>query len=471
MKKIYAILLSIAILSSALGASALTDNQTLRNKYLRLLREKENEKYGRPVYHFTPQKNWMNDPNGLVYDHGVWHMFFQWDPEGITTGRRAWGHAVSSDLVHWEELGTALPREEYDMYSGSAAMDVPNTLGLNTPEQATMLIAVTEFLNGQCIYYSTDGGSSFRKLTEEPVIPFRGGTDRDPRLFWYAPGKYWLMLYYTEHPDRTETPGYVFYRSHDLKSWERLSLIPGCYECPDIRELPIEGSKEKRWTVLCGNMDHIVGTFDGKTFTPTQDRDRTMRSYSNYASQTWSDAPGGRVVQISWMRCPILPERPWSQQMSIPVELSLRETPGGFRLLRYPVKETETLWRETLEFGPQTLVPGKNIFEGIEGKALDIEIEFEYSPFVYFVNLETPNGTVSVLGQEPVLKYNDFYQPLEPRKTVTLRALTDTDSVEFFANGGEAYMPLATRANGKRIGLTVHAPVQLRRARVSIIAK
>ncbi|MBO4548817.1 MAG: glycoside hydrolase family 32 protein [Abditibacteriota bacterium] len=468
MKLLSMIIMSAVLLSAAVCAAALTDNQ--RAELKRLAIQKADEKYRRPVYHFTPRKNWMNDPNGLVYCNGVWHMFFQYDPEGLTTGKRAWGHAVSEDLVRWKELGVALPREKYDMYSGTAAMDTPNTLGLNTPEHTAMLIAVTEFLNGQCIYYSTDGGETFNKLQEEPVIPLKGATDRDPKLFWYDEGRYWVMVYYCENAAKTHRPGYIFYRSKDLRSWEKLSLLAGGYECPDIREIPVEGSDSKRWTVLCGNTDYIVGDFDGTAFTPSQDKDRTLRPFANYASQTWSDAPGGRVVQISWMRCPI-EDRPWTQQMSFPVELTLKETDKGCRLLRNPVKEIEKMWQDTVEFGPQTLVPGKNLFEGIEGEALDIEIEFEYDPFVYFVNLETPNGTASISGIEPAAGYNNLQQHLSPCDTITLRVLTDTDSIEIFANGGEAYLPCYAKAHGNKINLSVHAPVRLKRARVSKIMR
>ncbi len=467
------LLLSAAVFfccALAWGAGPTEQQKDTLRQIIRERRAMEEAQAGdRPVYHFTPRKNWMNDPNGLVYADGIWHMFFQYDPRGKYGSQKAWGHAVSADLVRWKELEVALPKKEYNMYSGTAALDIPNTLGKNTPEHTAMIIAVTEFLNGQCIYYSADGGVTFNKMQEEPVIPLKGSSNRDPKLFWYDKGRYWVMAYYSEAPEVAPVPSYVFYRSEDLKNWEYMTYVPGCYECPDVRQIPVEGASETKWTVLCGNMDYMVGDFDGRRFIPSQKKDRTLRMYGNYASQTWSDAPGGRVVQISWMPSPTEEQRPFSQQMGFPVDLTLRKTEDGCRLIHRPVKEIEKLWRKTYEFGPSLLEPGKNLFEGIEGTALDIEIEFEYDPFVYFVNLNTPNGTVQCTGIEPAVKAMGQIQYADPGKTMKLRVLTDTDSMEIFGNDGEIYMPFIAKTRDRRLSLDVHLPVKLIRARVSVM--
>ncbi|MBQ9359181.1 MAG: hypothetical protein IJT95_06520, partial [Abditibacteriota bacterium] len=188
-------------------------------------------------------------------------------------------------------------------------------------------------------------------------------------------------------------------------------------------------------------------------------------------SQTWSDAPGGRVVQISWMPSPTEEQRPFSQQMGFPVDLTLRKTEDGCRLIHRPVKEIEKLWRKTYEFGPTLLEPGKNLFEGIDGTALDIEIEFEYDPFVYFVNLNTPNGAVQCAGIEPAVKAMGQIQYADPGKTMKLRVLTDTDSMEIFGNDGEIYMPFIAKTRDRRLSLDVHLPVKLIRARVSVMGR
>ncbi|MBR4748280.1 MAG: glycoside hydrolase family 32 protein [Abditibacteriota bacterium] len=426
----------------------------------------------RPIFHFTPQKNWMNDPNGLVYDRGVWHMFFQYDPISKSSGRRAWGHAVSRDLVRWQELDVALMPDKYEMYSGSGAMDIPNTLGLNTPGRTTMLLAVSEFYNGMCIYYSVDGGNTFAKLGDRTLIPSPDGPDRDPKLFYYDEGKYWVTMFYGEQHARSGVPGYVFFRSRDLLDWEYMSEVPSNYECPDMRLLPVEGSDEKKWTILAGNTDTLVGDFDGRSFAPCQPKDKSLRVYMNYAPQTWSDAPGGRVIQQNWLTGPVDPDTPWTQQMAFPTDLSLRKTPEGYKLLHSPVPEIKSLWQKTFDFGPGELKSGRTgLFDNIEGKALDIEYEYVHAPFSCIV-LQTPNGSMEHLGFEPCVRLNNRWETCRLTKdgTMKVRVLIDTDSIEVFAGEGEVYMCFTAARGSAPLALFNHGkPAQLVRARVSLI--
>ncbi|MBP5273502.1 MAG: glycoside hydrolase family 32 protein [Abditibacteriota bacterium] len=390
----------------------------------------------------------MNDPNGLVYDNGTWHMFFQYDPVSKSSGRRAWGHAVSGDLVHWKELGVALMPGEYEMYSGSGAMDKPNTLGLNTPEHTAMLLAVSEYLNGMCIYYSTDGGNSFEKLGGRTLIPCAGAPDRDPKLFYWEEGRYWIMMFYAELHARSGIPGYVFYRSANLTDWEYMSEAPSFYECPDMRLLPVEGSEEKKWAILAGNTDTQAGDFDGKTFTPCGEKDKSLRVYNNYAPQTWNGAPGGRVIQENWLTGPVDPDTEWTQQMAFPVELSLRKTEKGYKLLHRPVPEIEKLWKKTVTVTGAVLKPGENtLFKNAAGKAFDLEYEYKYVPGAVLL-VRTPCGVIEHPGFEPGVRYNNRWETcrLTDDGTMKVRILIDTNSIEIFGGMDEVYMCFTQKA-------------------------
>ncbi|MBP5274499.1 MAG: hypothetical protein ILO36_06150 [Abditibacteriota bacterium] len=174
---------------------------------------------------------------------------------------------------------------------------------------------------------------------------------------------------------------------------------------------------------------------------------------------------------LAWGAGPTEEQRPFSQQMGFPVDLTLKKTEDGYKLIHRPVKEIEKLWKQTYEFGPAVLEPGKNLFEGIEGTAMDIEIEFEYDPFVYFLNINTPNGAVQCTGIEPAVKALGQIQFADIGKTMKLRILTDTDSMEIFGNDGGIYMPFISKARGSKLSLDVHLPVKLIRARVSVIGR
>jgi len=244
----------------------------------------------RPKYHYTPARNWMNDPNGLVYHDGEYHLFYQYNPEGNTWGHMSWGHAVSTDLVHWKELPLAIPEDDEAMiFSGSAVVDHQNTTGFGTKENPAMVAVYTMAMNdgsgkqAQGIAYSLDNGRSWTKYEGNPVLDIDSREFRDPKVQWYEPTQSWLMTVSksTEHK-------VAFYSSKDLKHWTHLSdfgpagATGGVWECPDLFQLPVEGRNgEKKW-VLVVNLNpggiaggsaaqYFVGDFDGTTFTPDDD--------------------------------------------------------------------------------------------------------------------------------------------------------------------------------------------------------
>lgn len=306
----------------------------------------------RPQFHFTAREHWINDPNGLVYFDGEYHLYFQHTPGSMVHGRTTWGHAVSTDLVHWKQLHTAaLDVDDTGwMWSGSAAVDHGNTGGFRDGEEPPLIAFYTaggeRMFPGrrciQCIAYSNDRGRTWTKYAGNPVIGHIRAENRDPKVVWHAPTARWVMTLFMDDND------YALFASPDLKSWTHLQdlTLPGVSECPDFFELPVDGDPSKtRWVFWGASGGYLLGRFDGRTYTPETDVLQAEQGANGYAAQTWSDVPAedGRRVQISWMRNGRYPAMPFNQQMSFPVELTLRTLPEGIRLCREPVAEIETL--------------------------------------------------------------------------------------------------------------------------------
>ena len=299
----------------------------------------------RPQFHFTAQEGWLNDPNGLVYFDGEYHLFYQFDTD--LAGRdssKIWGHAVSTDLVHWHQLGNALePDALGPIWSGSAVVDWDNTAGLGSPGKPAMIAFYTaaggrsSASQGrsftQCLAYSVDRGRTWTKYAQNPVLPHVAGENRDPKVVWYAPTRHWVMALYL---DRDQ---FGLFSSPDLKTWTQTQTLtlPGSGECPDFFSIPVAGTKEHRWVFMSANDHYLVGAFDGKTFAPETPLLRGDAGASFYAAQTFSDIPArdGRRVQIAWMRGGDYPGMPFTQQMSFPCTLTLHSTPDGPRLYRW----------------------------------------------------------------------------------------------------------------------------------------
>jgi fructan beta-fructosidase len=295
----------------------------------------------RPQFHFTSRRGWLNDPNGLVYYKGQWHLFYQHNPYGWAWGNMHWGHAVSNDLLHWQEQPIALYPQRYGdfAFSGSAVIDNANTAGFKTGSEDMLVAAYTSTGRGECIVYSDDGGRTWTKYEHNPVVKHRG---RDPKLLWHAPTKRWVMALYTEADGKQWI---AFYTSPDLKKWEFASRIEGFYECPDLFELPVlgkPGEKASLWVLYGADGKYLLGAFDGRMFKPIGPKQQLW--YGNfYAAQTYSNAPDNRRVQIGWARGVEFHGMPFNQQMTIPVELRLRQFGNQIRMTATPVAELEKL--------------------------------------------------------------------------------------------------------------------------------
>ncbi len=313
----------------------------------------------RPLYHFTPAANWINDPNGLVYYAGEYHLFYQYHPDSTLWGPMHWGHAVSSDLVQWEELPIALyPDELGAIFSGSAVIDWHDTAGFG--KEAMVAIFTHDHPTGQSqsIAYSHDNGRTWTKYASNPVIETQPNEKdfRDPKVFWYGEkdGGHWVMLL-------AVADSIWFYTSPDLKTWtfssefgEDAGSHAGVWETPDLFALPIEGSSERRWVLTVGIgagaqvteqcTQYFVGDFDGRSFVNINPPETILRADGGpdfYAAQGWNDAPDGRKIWIAWMNNWIyareIPTGTWRGLMSLPREVALCRTAEGIRLTQKPV--------------------------------------------------------------------------------------------------------------------------------------
>ncbi len=396
----------------------------------------------RPQFHFSPARNWMNDPNGLVYFQGEYHMFFQYNPFNCTSCWKHWGHAVSTDLVHWTQLPVALyPDHLGEAWSGSAAVDWNNTAGFQTGAEPVLVALYTSqgydlgLKAAQSLAYSLDHGRVWHKYVGNPVLC---DLDRDPRIFWHKPTGKWVMALF-------QSPGIAFYNSPDLKTWTKLSYIDGFSECPELFEIPVDNDPGRtKWILHGGAGKYMIGTFDGVTFTPETEKLTLDWGNTLYALQTWNDAPDRRRIQLAWAHSDTfdepLPGNPFSQFMAIPVDLSLRTGPEGLRLYRQPVKEIQTLYRKTHQLGPLVLKPNENPLANIPGEFFDIELTMENpsTDQIHF-QLHGQNITYDVRNQQ--LTALGCSAPLAPiAGRVSLRFLVDRCIIEIFGNDGQVSM-------------------------------
>ena len=392
----------------------------------------------RPQFHFSQKLGWNNDPNGMVYYDGQWHLFFQHNPYGWKWGNMHWGHAVSDDLVHWQQLPIAIYNKRRGDYafSGGAVVDKNNTAGWQQGDKPPIVASWTSTGRGECLAYSNDRGRTFTEYKENPVVKHSG---RDPKIIWYEPGGHWVMVVYNE--SKEEGRAIDFYSSPDMKQWTFESKLKGYYECPELFQLPVDGdAKDSRWVVLAADAQYALGSFDGKTFTPTHENKHRLHYGNYYASQTFSNAPDERRIQIGWATIP-MPAMPFNQTFSFPHELSLRTTPDGVRLFAEPVREIELLHKSsTKQQVDRELVPGKPI-EVPAAELMDIEAVFQL-------------GTATAVGLEigdarivyDVAKGQLDGAPLQPIDgKVSIRVLVDRPMFEIIGNQGRVYITKARK--------------------------
>lgn len=474
------VLLSIAVFASPSGQDPAKSGQpTYREPY-------------RPQFHFTPARNWMNDPNGLVWFDGEYHLFYQHNPFGNTWGHMSWGHAVSPDLVRWDRLPVAIPEADGIMaFSGSAVVDWKNTSGFGRGGQPPLVAVYTghrEKNQSQFLAYSTDRGRSWTRYAGNPVLDVGKADFRDPKVFWYEPERKWVMALALAKEHKI-----AFYASPDLKKWTHLSdfgpaaAVGGVWECPDLFELPVDGdAKNTRWVLIVSlnpggaaggsGMQYFVGRFDGTRFTAEDpppsaakgDAQPLWADYGKdfYAAVSWSDVPprDGRRIWIGWMNnwdyANQIPTTPWRSAQSLPRALSLRSTPDGVRLVQQPVDELRTLRGGRRQIGPRDIPAGTTPLDadGITGKAMEIVAELEAGGASGLgLKVRTGKGEETVIGIDPKTRrlfvdrtrsgQVNFHKSFSGRQTapirldqgrVRLHVFVDWSSVEVFADDGAA---------------------------------
>lgn len=414
-----------------------------------------NELY-RPQFHFTPVKNWHNDPNGLVWYKGEYHMFYQYNPKGNEWGFMHWGHAISKDLVHWEHLPIALYPDDNSedkvkctAFSGSAIVDDNNLLGVQKGEEKTIVAFYTSQHCGQRIAYSNDKGRTWTKYSGNPIIPLDEKDDaRDPKVIWHEPTNKWVMALYRKSGEDDKTRGVSFYTSENLVDWTWKSHIVGFFECPDLVEFRVTNRPdETKWVLFDGDGSYIMGQFNGEEFTPESGKLKSDHGKNYYATQTWSNIPeeDGRTIQIAWMKGGKFPDMPFNGQMTFPSELNITKFSTGYKLVRKPVKEIEVLHGKHYKWSDKNLIPGinQNIVKKAEGDCLHIVGDFDLKTSEKFgfmlrkgkkdpgteILYNVKRGTLSILGQSvPLMPVNNKIQ---------LEILLDRASIEIYANGGQ----------------------------------
>jgi len=420
----------------------------------------------RPQLHFSPARGWNNDPNGLVFYNGEYHLFFQHNPYGVNWGNMHWGQAVSKDLVHWAEVGEALyPDELGPMFSGSAVVDHDNTSGFGKEGKAPLVLIYTAAGNPatQCIAHSLDG-RTFTKYEGNPVVKNITGGNRDPKVFWHAPTRRWVMALYVGRPDKLHTVQLL--SSPNLREWSELSAVKGdqggghyLYECPDLFELPLAGTAERRWVLFGADGQYALGAFDGTTFKPEAERLKGHCGTACYAAQTFSDMPDGRRVLIGWLRAPA-PDMPFNQCMSLPQELGLVKTAEGLRLTHAPVKELLALRGRTQVFGPVELAAGAaNPLAGFEAGEIELRLACDVSAdAVVTIDLRGVAVRYDAAKQELTMAKHTAPWPVKDGQ-LGLIVYVDRTCVEVFSQDGLHYAAVAAipDADEKDVSLAVES--------------
>lgn len=441
-----------------------------------------NKETFRPVYHHTPAYGWMNDPNGMFYKDGVYHLFFQYNPYGSVWGNMHWGHSTSSDLIHWNFEGVSIVPDAWGaIFSGSCVVDHNNTAGFGKDAVIAFYTSAKSTpwgdVQSESMAYSLDNGKTFVKYAGNPIITSLEKDFRDPKVFWYAPGKHWVMILAVgQHME--------LYSSVNLKDWKKESEFGkmqgahgGVWECPDLIELPVEGSREKKWVLICNinpggpfggsAAQYFVGSFDGKTFvneSPVQTKWMDWGK-DNYATVTWNNAPDGRCIALGWMSnwqyANNVPTRQYRSANTIARDLTLYKAGGEFYLKSTPSREMKQARGEKVSV-PSFKVTDSYKIESLlkdNNGAYEIEMEIQVADASKIsLNLQNEKGEqvsmyYDLLRKQFVMNRsksgkvdfsNDFpavtAAPVHAGKTLRLRLFVDRSSIEAFGEDGKFVM-------------------------------
>lgn len=436
----------------------------------------------RPVYHHTPVYGWMNDPNGMFYKDGVYHLYFQYNPYGSMWGNMTWGHSTSTDLVHWTDEGTPIVADAWGtIFSGSCVVDKDNTAGFGKGAVIAFYTSAKPSpwgdVQSQSMAYSLDNGKTFTKYEHNPILTSSERDFRDPKVFWYAPGKHWVMMLAVGQEIQ-------IYSSPNLKDWKKESSFGtmqgahgGVWECPDLVEVPVEGTKEKKWVLICNinpggpfggsATQYFVGHFDGKVFvneSPTLTKWMDWGK-DNYATVTWSNAPAGRCIALGWMSnwqyANNVPTTQYRSTNTIARDLTLYKVDEELYLRSKPSAEIEKARGKKINL-PAFKVSGIHEVESLltdnnGAYELDMIIENAGSSKIAFSLVNGKGEKVSmyydVVRKQFVMDRSvsgvvDFSRdfpavtvaPVDNTDTIHLRLFVDRSSIEAFGEDGKFVM-------------------------------
>lgn len=441
-----------------------------------------NKEMFRPVYHHTPVYGWMNDPNGMFYKDGVYHLYFQYNPYGSVWGNMHWGHSTSTDLMHWNFEGCAIVPDAWGaIFSGSCVVDHNNTAGFGKGAVVAFYTSAKATpwgdVQSQSMAYSLDNGKTFTKYEGNPILTSSEKDFRDPKVFWYAPGKHWvMMLAVGQHME--------IYSSVNLKEWKKESEFGamqgahgGVWECPDLVEIPVEGTREKKWVLICNlnpggpfggsAAQYFVGSFDGKKFvneSPTQTKWMDWGK-DNYATVTWNNAPDGRCIALGWMSnwqyANNVPTRQYRSANTLARDLTLYREGQELYLKSTPSSEVKKAR------GKKVSIPSFKVSEKHEMVNLFEEKQGAYEVEIVIQNAGASKIAFSLLNDkgEKVSMYYDLNRkqfvmdrsesgkvdfskdfpavtvaPVNVDKELTLRLFVDRSSIEAFGEDGKFVM-------------------------------
>lgn len=486
----------------------------------------ENMEQYRPLFHFTPEKMWMNDPNGMVYYDGEYHLFYQYYPDSTVWGPMHWGHAVSEDLVQWKHLPIALyPDSLGYIFSGSAVVDHQNTSGLKTGEHDPLVAIYTYHdaekekkglvdFQTQGIAYSNDRGRTWTKYDKNPVLPNPGIRDfRDPKVFWHEETNSWIMVLAVQ--DRIH-----LYGSADLKKWEYLSEFGqhdgdhgGVWECPDLFPLKVEGSETTKWVLLLSinpgapnggsGTQYFIGTFDGKQFVNDNAGSPSLwvdYGRDNYAGVSFANIPrqDSRRIFMGWMSnwdyAQLVPTKNWRSAMTLPRVLALQQLQQGIRLISNPVEETTKMRTDSIQLSPgtteiySTAQQADGVFTPLEAK---LTLAFkEAGTRTFTLVFSNTKGETYTLGYDPdrqsfisdrsqsgEVGFSEKFAShkalapydLESKTELDIRFFVDVASVEFFIDDGKLAITEIFFPDGGFDKITLHGNGTLKAGQVYLL--
>jgi fructan beta-fructosidase len=442
----------------------------------------------RPQFHFSPEDKWMNDPNGMVFFNDEYHLFYQYHPFGTTWGPMHWGHAISKDLIHWEQLPIALyPDEHGAIFSGSAVVDWNNTTGFFQDEPGLVAIYTSadnypdseKPRQRQSLAYSNDNGRTWTKYNGNPVLSNLNITDyRDPKVFWHEETNKWVMVLATGQ-------SVTIYTSANLKEWEFASEFgnlagshDGVWECPDLFQLPIDGNENnQKWVMFVSIGDnpkfkegsrtqYFIGDFDGTTFVNENPVETVLwldYGRDNYAGVSWSDIPDqdGRRIYIGWMSnwryANQVPTEEWRSAMTLPRELSLTSSEDGVRLVQKAAAEIDSIRKKSEGYQDLMIESNEPVVFNMFSPLMEVNLEFKKQDshtFGFVLQSSEQEKTIIRYDVEKELltvdrtnagdnSFSESFATVQEASIemendrLNLQIFIDASSVEVFANNGK----------------------------------